>query len=143
MTGHHWRSRLARISLGLAALGFGAFGLYFLARPEAMGSMIVFEEQASVRIEIRGMYGGLELGLGVFFGAAALRRDWFRPGLFAQMATLGGLAGGRILGMIAESEAPVSLVFFTALELGGAALGLAAYFALFGESGASRTAPPG
>jgi hypothetical protein len=126
-TQHGWRVRLARISLGLVTLVFLGFGVLFLLRPEAIDSMGIVLESATARTEIRGFYGGLEIGLGLFFGIAMLRPRWFRPALLAQTATLGGIGLGRIVGVIYEGSAEAVIWMFIAVELAGAVLGLLAY----------------
>jgi hypothetical protein len=127
-----WRVRLARVSLGLTTLAFLGFGLLFLFRPDAIASMGVSLESATARTEIRGFYGGMEIGLGVFFGISLLRPRWFRPALLAQVAAFGGLAMGRIVGVLAEGSAEIVIWFFVAIELAAALLGLVAYLALLG-----------
>lgn len=137
----NWRTRLARASLGIAALTFLGFGAWFLLRPGAIDGMGVLLGSSAARTEIRAMYGGLEVGLGVFFGISALRTSWLRPALFGQMTTLGGLAAGRIVGMVAEGVIDPSILLFTALELAGAALALVATLALLGDT-PERSGPP-
>ena len=48
------------------------------------------------------MYGGLELGLGIFFAAAAAKREWNRPALLAQTLGLGAVAGSRLAGIVRD-----------------------------------------
>jgi hypothetical protein len=52
--------------------------------------------------ELRAMYGGLELGLGAFFAAAAAKTEWGRPALLAQTLGLGALAASRLVGILRD-----------------------------------------
>jgi hypothetical protein len=115
---------LARFSLALTALVFGGFGLTLLVFPTVLTGAGVALTTAEARAEIRAFYGGLELGLAHFFALAALRPGWFRPGLVAQAASLGGAALGRALGMIVDGAfTPMMLLLFAA-EGAGSLLGL-------------------
>ena len=129
---HRARIQLARVSLVLTALVFFGFGALFALRPDAIGTMGVVTESITARIEIRAYYGGLGLGLGIFFALAAARRGWHLPALVAQIGSLGGLAAGRVLGMSLEGSAPIAMVLFAAVELAGVGLGLVALMALLG-----------
>ena len=85
--------RLPTVVLVLAALGFLGFGLWLLVDPVGglAGVDIAATSPAGV-IELRGFYGGLEVGLGVFLLGCARRPDWRVPGLW--LVLLGNLAIG-------------------------------------------------
>jgi hypothetical protein len=118
--------QLARLSLGLTAAAFGGFGMWLLFRPDALSTVGVELPTPAARAEIRAFYGGLELGMAVFFATAATRPAWFRPALVLQSASLGGSALGRVFSMRTDpGEAPVIRVL-AALEAAVAVAGLAA-----------------
>jgi len=117
---------LARLSLALAALAFGGFGAWLLVQPEALAALGVDLTTATARTEVRGFYGGLELGLAGFFTVAALRPAWFGPALVLQVCALGGVAAGRLVGFLVDRSADGLLVALLAAELAGTVLGLAA-----------------
>jgi hypothetical protein len=142
MANRSWRIRLARASLALAALAFLGFGLLFLLRPESIQSMGVLLESATARTEIRGFYGGLEVGLGLFFFVSLLRVAWFRPALLAQAATLSGIALGRIVGIVVEGSGEVLIWFYASVEIAGALLGLVAYVAMIGVESKETSESP-
>ena len=66
-------NRIARVSLLLAALGLIAFGAALLVKPSLLGIVGVELGRPSAATEIRAFYGGLELGLAVFFIATSFR----------------------------------------------------------------------
>ena len=97
--------------LALAGLGFLGFGLWFLVDPigplAAIGITATGDPAAT---EFRAFYGGLEVGLGALLVAAASRPAWRVPGLWLVLATNGGIAMGRLLGVALDG---VWVPFFT------------------------------
>ena len=92
---------LPRVSLLLAALGSGGFGIAFLVTPEKLIRQVDLALVGPGGLsEIWAMYGGLELGLAGFFIACAVRQRWARAGLAAQFLSFGGLATGRLAGIL-------------------------------------------
>lgn len=81
-------------------------------------------------VEIRGFYGGLELGLGIFFAIALARRSWWRPALLVQVLALGGAAVGRLVGILVDGGGEWLVLALMAAEAGAALVGLAALRAL-------------
>ena len=111
------------VLLTLAGAGFLGFGLWLIADPA--GGLVTVGVTAlnpAGLIELRALYGGLEVGLGIFFLLCGARPDWRRPGLWAVLLSNGGIGLTR-LGSIALSG--VFTPFFAAAlvwELGFAAL---------------------
>lgn len=117
-----------RVVLWLSGAGFLAFGLLFLVDPAGTIDTVGIRLDSAVSvIEIRAMYGGLEIGLGVFFFVAAFRERWVRAGLGAQILTMGGLAAGRGIGMLAAGQADRLMVLYLAVEIGAAVIGVLAF----------------
>jgi hypothetical protein len=91
---------LNSIVITIAGLGFVGFGIVFLCWPEVMlpGVGILTPDLQS-QIEIRAMYGGLELGLGILLlSCFAAERQRF--GLQLSLASYGGLGLARALSML-------------------------------------------
>jgi hypothetical protein len=131
---------LPRVSLVLTALAFGGFGALLLLRPETLAVVGVDLTTPSARTEIRGFYGGLELGFALFFAMAAARPVWFVPGLVAQSFSLGGVALGRVFGLVVDGS-PESLTYaLLAAESAGCLIGVAA-LARLRSIRADRTLP--
>ncbi len=116
-----------RISLGLVGATFAILGIAFLVAPNEMAAIVGLEtRRLRPLVEIRAMYRGFELGLGIFFLVAAIRTRWIRAALAAQILGLAGLAFGRIVGM-ALSQPDRLMMAFATIEIAGAALGAAAF----------------
>ena len=115
--------RAARIVLWVAAVVFIGVGLLFLIRPEQLAQgMGVMQPEAPARTEIRAVYGGIELALGVFFAIAARHqsRDWLTAGLVLAALVGGGAGLARVVGFVVEGEIDVRNVLWGTLELVGA-----------------------
>lgn len=113
--------KLSQIALMTAASGFAGFGAAFLVRPNLLERVDVKAGSARATTELRAMYGGMELGLGVFFLAAALRPEWEEPALMAQVLGLGALAASRVGGILCDRPRGHLMKAFAIAE-GGAAL---------------------
>ena len=117
-----------RLSLVLSGLCFVGFGGWILYQPEQLFRILDLTRPPPIlQVEIAAMYGGLELGLGVFFLVAAGRGRWVRAALAAQVATFGGLGVGRVIGMALHGPATRLYLGFLAFEIAGAVLGFFAF----------------
>lgn len=125
---------LPRLSLRLTALAFAGFGVALLARPALIAALGIEFGNPTAVTEIRAFYGGLELGLALFFALASTREAWLRPALFAQAAALGGTALARLIGIVLDGSAGPYLVLFGALEGVGALLAVLALRTLDGAA---------
>jgi uncharacterized membrane protein len=115
---------LSRIALITAAAGFAGFGVACLARPKNMLDRVdVRARSPRGMTELRAMYGGLELGLGAFFAAAAARDEWTRPALLAQILGLGALAGSRLAGILRDHPRGNAMKALFVAETSAATLG--------------------
>lgn len=115
-------SMLARFALWLLGLSFAAFGLWALARPLHFATLLGFElSNAQALTEMRAFYGGLELGLGLFFIVCALRVDLARAGLVLGVVSLSAVATTRLYGLIVDDSFSTLLVAVLGLELFGIA----------------------
>jgi len=88
------------IYLAVAALFFAGSGAYALSRPMSFAAALDLSTlRAGGLNEVRAQYGGFFLVLGVACGLAMLGIVDRRFGLGAAAITLGGVAGGRLLGL--------------------------------------------
>lgn len=129
-----------RFSLGVTGLLFIGLGVAFLLDPHGMADVIgVRADRPRQVVELRAMYGGFELGLGIFFLIAIGRTRWIRAALAAQTLGFLGLAGGRLVGMMFDGWDRLNLGFF-AIELTGALMGAVAFRQALATFMASRNA---
>ncbi len=124
----------------LAALGlinFG-FGLLSLVQPRLVAGVIGFElTQASAVGEIRAVYGGAVMVVGVFFiMAGAINRP--KPLLGALMLVFAALALGRAVSFVVDGWS-----FYTAVALGLEAATAAVTGYLWANPQALTGTPPG
>jgi hypothetical protein len=76
------------------------------------------------------MYGGLELGLGAFFAAAAAKPEWSNPALLAQILGLGSLAAARLAGILGDHPSGALMKLLFVAESSAAVLGAIALAAM-------------
>jgi peptidoglycan/LPS O-acetylase OafA/YrhL len=126
--------RLARISLLLAGLAYAGFGILTLAWPRSMGILGVELTRPAAVTEIRAFYGGLELGMALFFFRALRDPAWHRPALFVQAASLGGVVLARLFGIVIDGSGEPLVLLLAAAEGAGALLGFIALRRLEAES---------
>lgn len=121
--------RFARVVLGLSSLVWAGFGLMLSIWPERLDGVGLTVDSPLARIEVRGFYGGLELGIAAFLAwcAAAKSAERVRAGLVLTAAVLGGTAVGRLVGVALEGGSTTPQMWsFVALELTGTTLAVAA-----------------
>jgi hypothetical protein len=112
-----------RIVLGLSALIWLPYGLYCFLAPDALAGIAgVAAGTTTGSIELRAMYGGLQLAIGALALAGALRAALARPALVALAFLCGGLFLARSLGALLEGELSAYTASGLAFELTGAAL---------------------
>jgi hypothetical protein len=121
--------RGGRIVLALDALLFAAFGALYCVIPQSMAEKVglALLNRGAV-IDVQGLYGGLELGLGCFLGFCALRIDRTRLGLAAGSFVLCGIALSRLLAVARFGLPDSTVALLIGLDLLGAVLNL--FFAL-------------
>jgi hypothetical protein len=92
--------KVARVLLFTMAVAFLAFGIAYAVWPDAMVKDVGLHLGESGRIDLRSVYGGMQVGIGAFLIYCAVAERRVRTGLVASLAMLGGLAGTRAIGMI-------------------------------------------
>ena len=96
---------MARTYLIIAGLMWVAYGLYLLAAPQALAPTAgVAATSVTGLIELRAMYGGLEIAVGAFALAAAWLPAMLRSGLLAMGLACAGLGITRLLSATAAGE---------------------------------------
>jgi hypothetical protein len=87
--------------LGLGALGFAVFGIQWLTDPAAMAQPLgIVLTNGDATSDARAVYGGLEIGLGLFLAYSAWSPARRTQGLAAGALALGGLGLARIAGVL-------------------------------------------
>lgn len=104
------------IVITIAGLGFLAFGILFLCWPDMLMPGVGIQAAApQAQVEIRAMYGGLELGLGLLLlNCFAVERR--RLGLLLSLASYGGLGLARLSAMLILGTSSPFLWFALAWE---------------------------
>lgn len=109
-----------RLVLVIIGMSFVGFGLAFLSYPGDMAALVsIALVDAGARTDIRAIYGGMELGIGVFFLACAMRRDFVRVGLFASACVLIGMATARFVGLLLDGFWQPAQLLFMLIEAAG------------------------
>jgi len=116
-----------RLFVWFNAILFASVGVGFLVAPEFFGAWVELELSSdTARTDVRAVYGGLDLGMGLFLLWCGADPERTRAGIAA--ATLGvvGLAFGRTLGSAIDGLSAANALFL-AIELTCAAGGLVAW----------------
>jgi Domain of unknown function (DUF4345) len=129
--------RLVLVIVGLSFVGFGAL---FISNPSEMAAIVSLAlVDRTGRTDVRATYGGLEVGVGVFLLACALRRDFVRVGLFASACVLVAMATSRFVGLLLDGWWQPLELLIAILE---AAFGLASTWGALVAKPAGTIAPP-
>lgn len=129
--------RLVLVIIGLSFVGFGAAFIAYPGDMAAMVSLVLIN--ATARTDVRATYGGLEFGVGVFFLACAMRRDFVRVGLFAAACVLVAMATARSVGLMLDGFWQPTEILITLTEAAG---GFAATWGALVARPAGTIAPP-
>ena len=90
------------ILLRAAAVAFDLYGLAYFFMPHQMSALLGAQlTQPGAAGDVRAVYGGLAFGLAIFFWLCANPAD-ARTGLKALLLTCGGLALGRLAGIVLD-----------------------------------------
>jgi hypothetical protein len=126
----------ARVVLGLSVLAWAGFGLMLLVWPERLAGVGLEVVSPLARVEVRGFYGGLELGIAAFLLWSLAAAERMRAGLMLGGLALGGTALGRLVGIALEGGTiDAGMWGFVALEVAGSALCVIAFARLGGAPG--------
>ena len=96
---------LGKIVLWVSTITFISYGLICLVSPSVPAGYAGLEMiSGDGYAEIGAMYGGLQIGFGVFCLLGALRSDLHKPALTSLVVVVGGLAIGRIYSTLTGTE---------------------------------------
>jgi hypothetical protein len=117
----------ARVMLGCLFLAFAGIGLWTLVDPVTplVDVGVVAADDRGI-VELRAMYGGLELGLAGYLGWALLAKDRVWGGLLAGTCALGGLGWTRLAVWVWLMPAGWLLPILCLVEIGGSVAGIVA-----------------
>jgi hypothetical protein len=116
-------ARMGRILVVLVGLVFVGVGAWALVDVRGIASFLgVTPAGPGSELELRAMYGGLEIGLGLFLLWCAANKSTLRIGLLCTAATVGGLGLVRIVGIMMDPNQPSMQLLFALAELAATAL---------------------
>jgi len=89
--------------LALSALVWLPYGLYCFLRPEFLAEAAgIVASSTTANTELRAMYGGLQMGIGLLAAAAILAPSLCRPALVTVAFLCTGLATTRAVGVVLD-----------------------------------------
>ncbi len=105
--------------LWLNSVLFVVFGACFIAAPGLLANVITGAAPgtSSALIDMRATYGGMGLGIGLFFGFCARRPTTVQVGLFASLFVLGTTAIARLVGFAVDGSPNVFMFLLVSAEL--------------------------
>ena len=113
---------LAKVVLWLLGLGFLGLGSWALVAPHSFSELVQFSLNSSLAVtELRAFYGGLELGLGIFFILGALRPDLTKAALTAGAIAMSAVALGRLFGVLVDDSTSTLMFSVLGIEIVSAA----------------------
>lgn len=114
------RDPVPRAVVAVSALVFLGFGFAFLLAPAQMAAHInLLPDTPTALSDIRAVYGGLEVGLGLYLGIAALRRSWLASAVTLLSIAFAGVVAGRITSLVVDGTPGVIVFLAFALEAAG------------------------
>jgi len=120
--------RGSTVLVAVAAAVYGAIGVWTLIDPVGALAGVGVQAQGAIGVvEIRAMYGGLELGMAGFL-VWCLARGRVEAGLVAATLTIGGLGLTRAIGWAAAGMPPSLHPMLVVVEVSGAAVGLVVWW---------------
>lgn len=116
--------QLAKFSIFITILIYLIIGIWCLIAPIQTSSGVEISLPTTTAIiDFRATYGGLLVGIGIFF-IVCLKDTYVRLGLILQALSLGGLAFGRVVGLILDGMPQMILIYFLIAEIAAVILAL-------------------
>ena len=118
----------SRILLSVNAILFVLFGVGFIFTPTSLALWITgsIPGTSSAMIDLRATYGGLALGIGIFWAVCAGNGS-HHIGLLSAFLVLASVAFGRIIGMLLDGSPNLFMYLLLEAEIIFAALSLMFY----------------
>lgn len=114
---------MGRIVLWIMGLFWALFGVIGLVAPAFFVAPVGIElDTADAAAEARAMYGGAQVGIGLFLVYCARADERVRTGLVGLALLAGCLAAGRAVGILAGGSRSGVLLVALAIEVGMLAL---------------------
>lgn len=111
------------VVLVLGAIGFALFGVKWLVNPTGMATPLgIILTNGDATSDARAVYGGMELGLGLFLAYSAIAPARRTQGLAAAAITLAGLGLSRSIGILAAGAVTSGTYALLATDLIGTTL---------------------
>jgi hypothetical protein len=116
--------RFAVILLWITCVLFVAFGIGFVTAPRELANLITGGAPVtpSAIIDMRAVYGGVALGMGLFFGLCAGRAEWVRPGLFGSLLVIACIGAARAVGLVVDGQPNAFMLLFLSTEVASVGL---------------------
>jgi len=94
---------MIKLFLRITGFMFASYGAYLYVNPQYLIDWIEIGESIPAKVEVRAMYGGLQLGFGLLLLWSAQRSQEQQQMAYAVMiAVFAGLASARGLGMLID-----------------------------------------
>jgi len=114
-----------------SAAAFFYFGFGFLLFPTSFCATLDIQLNSPTAItDIRAIYGGFEIGVGIFICFCTRNPLFHRPGLLAVACTVGGFGAGRLFGIVVDGSTVPLMVGFAILEITVTIIALFLFFRL-------------
>jgi hypothetical protein len=95
----------SQIFLGVTGLAFAGYGVMCLLVPGTLAEAAQFGLSSEIAVaEVRAMYGGLQLAVGVLALLGAVRPALEKTALVSLCFVFAGLAGGRLFAIVLASD---------------------------------------
>lgn len=95
--------KYAKFFIAISGMIFACYGGYLIVYPELLISIANFSiPEDTALTELRAMYGGLQLGLGLFMLCCCRRDQLVEPGLLFMSLAFFCLAATRTLGLLID-----------------------------------------
>jgi len=114
---------MARILLGLSALAWLGYGAFCFVQPGFLsGAAGVGASSTTGTVELRAMYGGLQMAIGVLAAMGLVRTRFEGTALLVIGVLCAGLGSARLIAAISVPNGSAYTVFAIGFELVTAAL---------------------
>jgi hypothetical protein len=116
--------------IGFTGLAFLGLGILFGLRPETANYIGIELPTASARNDVRAVYGGLELGIGLYLLWSLFRTEHLRAAIAFTIAGFACLAGVRGVSLLFDGPHDSTTYTLLATEVAWLVAGVAAWWAL-------------